>query len=49
MPLKALVFDFKPERDTELIRSIKTLETINDKPAAEFWKEVEAQKSGTKP
>ncbi|MGE3407572.1 MAG: protein kinase [Pirellulales bacterium] len=44
MPLKALTLDFKPERDTELLRSIKTLETINDKPAAEFWKEVEEQK-----
>ena len=41
MPLKNLSCDFKPERDTELLRSIKTLETINDKPAAEFWKEVE--------
>jgi len=27
-----------------VIRSIKTLETINDKPAAEFWKEAEEKK-----
>jgi eukaryotic-like serine/threonine-protein kinase len=40
MPLKNLYCNFKPERDAELLRSIKTLETINDKPAAEFWKEV---------
>src|SRR5206468_29121 len=40
MPLKTLRCDFKPERDTEIIRSIKTLETINDKPVAEFWREV---------
>ena len=45
MPLKDLCSDFKPFRDTELLRSIKTLETINDKPAAEFWKEVEAQQA----
>jgi serine/threonine-protein kinase len=49
MPLKNLFLDFKPERDTELLRSIKTLETINDKPAAEFWKEVEEQQQGKKP
>jgi hypothetical protein len=46
MPLKALSFDFNPERDTELVRSIKTLETINNKPVAEFWKEVEEQQTG---
>jgi hypothetical protein len=34
---------FKPERDAEILRSIKTLESINQKPAADFWKEVEAQ------
>ena len=41
MPLKELILDFKPERDTELLRSIKSLEKINLKPAADFWKEVE--------
>jgi serine/threonine protein kinase len=46
MPLRALNFDFNPERDTELLRSIKTLETINNKPVAEFWKEVEEQQNG---
>ncbi len=34
---------FQAGRDSEILRSIKTLETINRKPAAEFWKEVEAQ------
>jgi hypothetical protein len=29
------------QRDAEILRSIKTLETINGKPAAEFWKEVD--------
>ena len=43
MPLAHLTVDFKPERDTELLRSIKTLKEINDKPVAEFWKEVEGK------
>ena len=41
MPLTLLQCDFVPERDTELLRSIKTLESINQKPAAEFWRDVE--------
>ncbi len=45
MPLKSLACDFRPERDTELLRSIKTLEKINGKPAAEFWKDVNAQQA----
>jgi len=49
LSLKNLWFDFKPERDTEWLRSMKTLETINLKPAAEFWKEVEEQQKGKKP
>ncbi len=48
MSLTELDLDFKPERDTELLRSIKTLEQVNDKPLAEFWKEVEQQKKGKK-
>jgi len=44
MPLKDLSFDFKPERDAEILRSIKTLEKINGKPAAEFWKDVDGKK-----
>ena len=48
MPLKELNCDFNPKRDTELLRSIKTLERINDKPLAEFWKEFEEQQKGKK-
>jgi LSD1 subclass zinc finger protein len=44
MPLKTLEFDFKPEGDASILRSIKTLETINNKPAAAFWKEVDEKK-----
>jgi hypothetical protein len=44
MPLKELWCDFKPARDAEILRAIKTLEKINGKPAAEFWKEVDTKK-----
>ena len=47
--LKELTCDFKPERDAELLRSLKTLEKINDKPVQEFWKEVEAKQGENKP
>jgi Leucine-rich repeat (LRR) protein len=41
MPLTTLFVDFKPERDAEVLRSIKTLENINGEPPAEFWKKVD--------
>ncbi len=41
LPLKELDCDFRPERDADILRSIQTLEKINGKPAAEFWREVE--------
>jgi len=43
MPLKQLDCDFKLERDAKILRSIITLETINGKPAAEFWKDVKVK------
>ena len=49
MPPKVLICDFKAERDAALLRSIKTLERINDKPAAEFWKEVDAKAGAKQP
>ncbi len=45
MPLKSVNCDFHPWRDTELLRSIPTLTKINEKPAADFWKEVDAQRA----
>jgi hypothetical protein len=39
MPLKQLRLDYRPDR-AKFVRSFKGLEFINDKPAAEFWKEV---------
>jgi Protein kinase domain len=41
MPLKQLWLDYQPERDAELLRSLKGLERINGMPAAEFWKAQE--------
>jgi serine/threonine protein kinase len=44
MPLQELRCDFNLERDAAILRSIKTLENINGKPAAEFWEEVDETK-----
>ena len=43
MPLKDLRCDFQPDRDSAIVRSLNTLETINDRPAEEFWHVVAAQ------
>src|SRR5262249_47824817 len=43
MPLTKLSLTFRPERDAEIVRSLTTLQFINDKPAAEFWKEVDGK------
>jgi tRNA A-37 threonylcarbamoyl transferase component Bud32 len=43
MPLKELFCDFQRERDAAILRSLTTLERINDKPAADFWKEVDGR------
>jgi serine/threonine-protein kinase len=37
MRLRELICDFEPKRDTEILKSIATLEKINDLPAGEFW------------
>lgn len=43
LPLKWLAVSLRSERDRTQVRAVSTLEVINDKPAAEFWKDVEAQ------
>jgi hypothetical protein len=43
MPLTTLRLTFRPEQDGEIVRSFTTLKIINDKPAAEFWKEVDGK------
>jgi Leucine-rich repeat (LRR) protein len=42
MPLEELMCDFTPQRDAGVLRSLKTLKTINRLPAAEFWRQVDA-------
>jgi serine/threonine protein kinase/Leucine-rich repeat (LRR) protein len=49
MPLKRLHCDFRPDRDTEILRSLKTLETINGKPTEEFWRDEGAKKLQKQP
>ena len=39
LPLKNLRLDYRADR-AEFVRSFAGLETINDKPVAEFWKSV---------
>ncbi len=41
LPLTKIECDFQPERDAKILRAIRTLETINGKPAEEFWKSLE--------
>jgi hypothetical protein len=43
MRLKELHCDFQRERDAAVLRSLTTLEKINDKPADDFWKEVDGK------
>jgi hypothetical protein len=43
MPLTELWLTFRPERDAEIVRSFMRLQFINNKPAADFWKEVDGK------
>jgi Leucine-rich repeat (LRR) protein len=43
MPLQAVKFKVKSERDGQIMRAIDTIHTINDRPASEFWKTWDAQ------
>jgi serine/threonine protein kinase len=40
LPLRQLHADVQADRDQAVLRSIKTLETINQIPIAEFWKKL---------
>jgi serine/threonine protein kinase len=42
LQLNNLSCDFVYGRDRDILKSIKTLEKINGKPAAEFWQQVDA-------
>jgi Leucine-rich repeat (LRR) protein len=39
-PLTELRLDFNPQRDTTVLRSIKTLQEVNGWPIEEFWNQV---------
>jgi serine/threonine protein kinase len=39
MPLSQIYLDYNPERDREVLRSLTTLQRINDKAADVFWQE----------
>lgn len=41
LPLEGVHCDFEPGRDAAILRSIRTLRTINGQPASEFWKAVD--------
>jgi hypothetical protein len=43
MPLTDIFLDYRAERDAAILRSLTTLQTINTKPAADFWKEVDGK------
>ena len=40
LPLKSISGNYQLARDDKFLHAIKTLETINDKPVADFWKEM---------
>jgi hypothetical protein len=42
LALKRLRLDYRADR-AEFVRSFKGLKTINDKPVADFWKEVDGK------
>ncbi|HVK09077.1 MAG TPA: hypothetical protein VM597_09900, partial [Gemmataceae bacterium] len=44
MPLKRVNVPAVPAAELDRLRDIKTLQTINFQPVAEFWKEQEAKK-----
>src|SRR5262249_38245654 len=45
LPLELLTCPFVPERDAKILRTITTLKKINEKPAADALKELDAKKS----
>jgi hypothetical protein len=42
MPLKELRLDYRADFE-EVLRSLTTLQKINDKPSADSWKEVDGK------
>jgi serine/threonine protein kinase/Leucine-rich repeat (LRR) protein len=44
MPLKSVTGDFRPERDDALLRSLTTLDRINNRPAEDYRKDADARR-----
>jgi hypothetical protein len=42
LPLQKLQLDYRADQE-KLLRSLTGLESINDKPAADFWQEVDGK------
>src|SRR5262249_41631697 len=42
MPLELLTCDLRYSRDAQILRSLLSLKTVNDKPVADIWREAEA-------
>src|SRR5262249_24459589 len=42
LPLRSLRLAYRADRE-EFVRSFKGLKTINDKPVAEFWKDLDGK------
>jgi Leucine-rich repeat (LRR) protein len=49
MNLEVLLYNVDAKRDGEILRSLKKLKIINEKPVRDFWKEVEAKKPKKQP
>jgi formylglycine-generating enzyme required for sulfatase activity/tRNA A-37 threonylcarbamoyl transferase component Bud32 len=43
LPLKEVRCDFQPARDAAILRSLRSLQTINGKPAEQLWQELDAR------
>jgi serine/threonine protein kinase len=48
LPLREIHCDFRPNRHARSLRAIRTLQLINDLPAADFWSAFDARKKSMK-
>lgn len=49
MPLKHLRCDFVAQRDADVVRSLESLEKINEKPIKQFWADLEDDPQESRP
>lgn len=48
LALQQVFCTFNSERDTAILRAMKSLEFINSVPVDKFWKEIDEQQKGKK-